>query len=219
MTSIVPVEVRLAEGVAVRGQEHSGTGPPVVLLHEPDRDLDAWGPLAPWIAGKGFKVIALDLPGHGLSDGDAVDWEPLLNDALTEITRQFGPIAVAAAGDSCRLLPRLGPDENIPVQVLISPGPIDPDVLKLSGWAIRMVLCGPADADAHAAAKQAYDGLRGEKLLISGGDDEQGTRLVIAHRHLAEELVMWFRRYLTPYHLRWIKQITEAGPSNKPKEQ
>jgi hypothetical protein len=46
----------------------------VLLLHDPGSDLDAWGSL-PWQLARALPlaVVAIDLPGHGLSDAP---WEP-----------------------------------------------------------------------------------------------------------------------------------------------
>jgi 3-oxoadipate enol-lactonase len=40
-------------------------GPPVVLLHGLGLDRRMWHGLRPALAGAGFRVIAVDLPGHG----------------------------------------------------------------------------------------------------------------------------------------------------------
>ena len=43
-----------------------GNGPPVVLLHGVSLSAAAWAPL--FTALPGFRLLAVDLPGHGLSD-------------------------------------------------------------------------------------------------------------------------------------------------------
>jgi pimeloyl-ACP methyl ester carboxylesterase len=46
----------------------------VLLLHEPGADIDAWGSLPAQLAQSlGVEALAVDLPGHGLSDNP---WEP-----------------------------------------------------------------------------------------------------------------------------------------------
>jgi len=209
MTTPIVIEIGVGDGV-IRGHEYTADGPPVVLVHEPGRDLDAWSPFAAWFANKGLKVIALDLPGHGLSDGDPGDWEPMAHKAIDEIRSQWGPIGIATAGAACALLPRYGSDDGVPVQAMISPTPMDINSLRTSNWGIRLIMCGPGDKRSHTDAKLVFDNLRGEKMMVTGGGADQGTELIRAHRHLAEELVMWFRRYLMPYHLSWIKEVTEA---------
>jgi pimeloyl-ACP methyl ester carboxylesterase len=45
-----------------------GSGPPLVLLHGVSLSAAAWAPL--WPALSSWRTLAIDLPGHGLSDPD-----------------------------------------------------------------------------------------------------------------------------------------------------
>ena len=54
-------------GARVRLLSH-GSGPPLVLLHGVSLSAAAWAPL--FSALSGWRVLAVDLPGHGLSDPD-----------------------------------------------------------------------------------------------------------------------------------------------------
>ena len=55
-------------GARVRLLSH-GTGPPLVLLHGVSLSAAAWAPLFPALSD--WRVLAVDLPGHGLSDPDS----------------------------------------------------------------------------------------------------------------------------------------------------
>lgn len=55
-------------GARVRLLSH-GSGPPLVLLHGVSLSAAAWAPL--FSALSGWRVLAVDLPGHGLSDPDS----------------------------------------------------------------------------------------------------------------------------------------------------
>jgi pimeloyl-ACP methyl ester carboxylesterase len=55
-------------GASVRLLSH-GSGPPLVLLHGVSLSAAAWAPL--FTALSGWRVLAVDLPGHGLSDPDS----------------------------------------------------------------------------------------------------------------------------------------------------
>jgi pimeloyl-ACP methyl ester carboxylesterase len=55
-------------GGRVRLLSH-GSGPPLVLLHGVSLSAAAWAPL--FTALCGWRVLAVDLPGHGLSDPDS----------------------------------------------------------------------------------------------------------------------------------------------------
>jgi pimeloyl-ACP methyl ester carboxylesterase len=55
-------------GARVRLLSH-GSGPPLVLLHGVSLGAAAWAPL--FTALSGWRVLAVDLPGHGLSDPES----------------------------------------------------------------------------------------------------------------------------------------------------
>ena len=210
MTAPIPIEVRLARGLTVRGHEFTPDGPPVVFVHEPGRDLDAWQSRTSQFADKGFKVFALDLAGNGLSDGEADQWESTIGEVIAEIGVQWGPVGVVAAGESCRPFLGIGADDEVPVQALISPSGIDEAALGDSVPSMRLMMCGPGTQSVHQMTKAVFDRARGQKLMITGGGAEQGSELIVAHGHLLGELVMWFRRFLTGYHLAWVKEITST---------
>lgn len=46
------------------------SGPSVVLLHGLMGSAESWHELVPLLGSQGFRVVALDLPGHGLSPRD-----------------------------------------------------------------------------------------------------------------------------------------------------
>lgn len=55
------------DGVAVRYRDAGGLGPAVLMLHGIGGSLELWS--AQFVgANRGLRLIALDLPGHGLSD-------------------------------------------------------------------------------------------------------------------------------------------------------
>ena len=56
------------DGARVRLLSH-GSGPPLVLLHGVSLSAAAWAPL--FTALSGWRVLAVDLPGHGLSDPES----------------------------------------------------------------------------------------------------------------------------------------------------
>lgn len=68
------IEQRLPWGPVLRGLRWSAGPDVALLLHEPGVDVDAWGSVPGEIAGQlGIETVAVDLPGHGLSDDP---WEP-----------------------------------------------------------------------------------------------------------------------------------------------
>jgi alpha-beta hydrolase superfamily lysophospholipase len=69
----------------------------VVATHGYEASAAAFAPLARSLAAAGFAVVALDLPGHGRSDG-----EP----GMIGDFREYGDAVAAVASECGRLLPR-----------------------------------------------------------------------------------------------------------------
>lgn len=58
--------MRVATNGLFLNVEVTGEGPIVMMLHGFTRDSRAWEPVAPWLAG--YRVVRVDLIGHGRSD-------------------------------------------------------------------------------------------------------------------------------------------------------
>ena len=63
------VEISARDGVLLRGELQEGGAAWLVLVHDVGHDLDVWRPLR--LAGDGLSVLAVDLRGHGGSEGNA----------------------------------------------------------------------------------------------------------------------------------------------------
>ncbi len=120
-----PVEIALADGTVLRGVEHPADGPPLLFLHDLGEDLDTWRQVAPAVRAAGFRVICLELRGHGLSDGEP-DPAAIADDvtaALAEVRGAFGPAGLVVCGTAAQVALELGSEQGAPVHALISPSP------------------------------------------------------------------------------------------------
>lgn len=72
-----PEDLVLGEDVAVR--DFGGSGAPIVLLHGAGANLVSMQPLAEKLSPQ-FRVIAVDLRGHGRSGDGPWEWEAALDD-------------------------------------------------------------------------------------------------------------------------------------------
>lgn len=202
------VAVRTARGLTLRGHEWPVDGPAVVFAHDLGDDLDAWGPVTARVAAAGFRVISMELRGHGLSDGDP-DPERLLDDLaemLAEITGSFGPVGMVSYGRAaCRLL-YLNEEAGVPVQALITPFAEEEPDWRGTRSAMRIFLGGSQDEDRHRFLDRIYPKVLGVKLRVSGAAAEAGPQLLQVRPQLLEHLIMFMRRELTPRHLAWIAQ-------------
>lgn len=79
-----PVSVRVLE---------AGDGPPLVLVHGSGMSASTWAPLMPHLAT--HRLIALDLPGFGLSDPFDYSGRQLRSHAIAQLTSLFDALDLA----------------------------------------------------------------------------------------------------------------------------
>jgi pimeloyl-ACP methyl ester carboxylesterase len=129
----VEIAAQSAGGPTVRGLrwEWPGSDLSMVFVHAPGRDLDDLRWLADLMVAGGISVLAIDLPGHGLSDGDGLVPEQgsaAIRAALATLGRDTaGVAAVLAEGESAGLLlqTELAANGDSPVAViLLDPRPL-----------------------------------------------------------------------------------------------
>jgi pimeloyl-ACP methyl ester carboxylesterase len=214
-----PIEVALTDGTVLRGLEHAADGPPLVFVHDLGDDLDAWGSVASSVRSAGFRVICLELRGHGLSGGEPDPSATFgdLTGALREVAGAFGPVGLVTYGAVGRVAFSLGPDHGAPIHALISPAPRSGDAsdgldVPADGVpAMRVLFTGAHDHLTHDYVRNTHSSLRGQNMWISTGTVLRGPALLQEYSHLVEQLVMYMRRHLTAYHLAWIAEHGSAG--------
>ena len=219
----VSIEVIAGDGLILRGYEWPTRGAPVVLLHDHDDDLDAWHDLDGELATNGFRVINLELRGHGLSDGDA-NRNTVLSDTqalLKEVKNVWGPVGLCTYGDVAAALCFLDSFCAPTVQIAISPLPSTDKQLDVTQRpdTAYLVISGTGDKKITEQARIVFDSLGRNKLWASVASDQQGPELLQKHRHLIGDMTLFLQRYLVPAHLEWQKTaleqvISEAGPQD-----
>src|SRR5215207_5986258 len=117
------IERSLPWGSVIRGFRWDGGPDTAFLLHEPGLDVDAWGTLPARIAAHmQIETVALDLPGHGLSDDP---WEPArLPDLLRDLAECSAPVGrrfVISAGATALVTLELAPELELSAVVCLSP--------------------------------------------------------------------------------------------------
>ena len=215
-----PIEIALADGTVLRGVEHPADGPPLLFVHDLGEDLDAWGSVAPAVRAAGFRVICLELRGHGLSDGEP-DPSATVDDvtgALAEVQGAFGPCGLVVHGTAAGAAFALGSEHGAPVHAVISPvprpgGADDGDDSIGSVPSMRVLFTGAHDEPVHEHVRTSHSSMRGQNMWISTGTALRGPTLLQEHPHLVEQLVMFMRRHLTAYHLAWIAEQQDSEES------
>lgn len=180
MTTPEPVEITTPSGV-VRGVAWPGDACWAVLLHDAGHDLDAWRDLPHELLADGTSVLALDLPGHGLSDGT---WDPA---RVGELFRAIDE-ELARRGATHRFLVGEGglasvglftPGKPFDAVVAFSPHlGYGPTTAGQHPTAPALVLVGSLQPGAIAAADRVFRLTRGWAVTSSLGAAEQGAALL-----------------------------------------
>ena len=112
-----------------------GRGPAALLLHGTGASTHSWADLAPLLAHH-FSVIAVDLPGHGLSGALPPSRMSLpgVASVLAELLQAIGTRPVIGVGHSAgaAVLARMALDRTIEPRALVS---LNGALLPLHGWA------------------------------------------------------------------------------------
>ena len=182
---VEPVEIATDDGVALRGERWDGGDMWVVLLHDlgPEEDLDRWRPLLPHLADGGWTVLALDLRGHGASDGE---WS--VDRAVPDVAAALGfarargatRVVVVAAGESAVAALHASATAAADALVLLSPA-IDADqsVTDLRGTGeAKLIVVGASEAAPRRAAERLRNASIGWALLVNLPTPAQGTALL-----------------------------------------
>lgn len=170
------VEVPAAAGVVLRGELRLGGPDWAVLVHDQGEDIDAWRPLAAALAGRGLSVLALDLRGHGGSDGE-VDPSTAGDDirAALAFAREHhaGRLYLVAAGRSSVPAVEVGAAERCDALLLLAPVGEGLDRAALP----RLTVVSSLDAGQQAAARGLHRG-RGWSLVANVPVQARGCGLL-----------------------------------------
>jgi pimeloyl-ACP methyl ester carboxylesterase len=187
------IERHLPWGAVLRGFRWGESSDVALLLHESGLDVDVWGSLPVEIARQvGIETVAVDLPGHGLSDDP---WEPdrlpdLLQN-LPEFAQATGYRFLIAAGDSAIAALDQAPTLELSGLVCLSPRiPSDAWRPPRSPRVPKLLLAGAmAGNDLHDSRRLATV-CGGWAVVTSYPVTERATQLLASPwgRHLIEEI-------------------------------
>ncbi len=94
------VTILTSSGLRIVADEWPGTGPAVVLAHGGGQTRHSWGGTAAVLAGRGHRVVSIDLRGHGESDWAAdgdYHMAAYRDDALAVVAWVDSPVAWVGA--------------------------------------------------------------------------------------------------------------------------
>jgi dienelactone hydrolase len=182
--------------------------PAVVLVHMLQKSRRDWDQLATRMAGDGIAVLALDLRGHGESQGNAQDHAGMVQDVRT--ARRFAAsrpdvtpakIGIAGASFGATLAALAAADDaTVAALALLSPT-VEYRGMRIDGalrkYGSRPLLLVASDDDGYAmrTVKELQKGGAARELvmLTHAGN---GTSMLAADPDLGRRVVEWFRRTL-----------------------
>lgn len=194
------LEVAMPDGAVLRGLRWQGADDGLVLVHDIGQDLDAWRPLIGPVVAAGFGVAAIDLRGHGASDGA---WDPMRLDsdlqAIAAAGRQAfgGRLVIGSAGVAGLTVLRPGFSPRPDAVILFSPGPLaNGEARQLRGEGIsKLLLVGAEDLQRDAAALELRNHSIGIAAIVSFPTRARGTDLLNQdHQRQAVEKIVAFLR-------------------------
>jgi pimeloyl-ACP methyl ester carboxylesterase len=193
----IALEWDLPWGPTLRGIRWVGSEDRVWLLHEPGADLDAWGALPSLIADRlGLDVLAIDLPGHGLSDDpwapdDVSDLMRFLAGRFTPARKQF----VIAAGSVATTALELAAELDLAGLIAFSPTPSRVSPFPRSPLVPKLLLAGSLAGDDVRHARRLASASGGWAVVTSVPVAAQGTAMLATSwgQQVTEQIVSFLR--------------------------
>jgi len=199
------------DGVTLAATWYEPSGrpaPAVVLVHMLQKSRRDWDQLATRMAADGIAVLALDLRGHGESQGSAQDHAGMVQDVRA--ARRFAAsrpdvtpakIGIAGASFGATLAALASADDaTVAALALLSPT-VEYRGMRIDGalrkYGSRPLLLVASDDDGYAmrTVKELQKGGAGRELVILNRAGN-GTSMLAADPDLGRRLVEWFRRTL-----------------------
>lgn len=150
---------------ATGGKPFDPALPCVVFLHGAGMDRTVWALQTRYFAYHGYSVLAVDMPGHGRSDGPALETIEAMADWVWELVRTAGVTSVAFVGHSMGTFVAIEAGSRVPEGIallglgLVGTGasmPVHPD------------LQNAANASEHVAYEMIVDWGFGRRQRLGG---------------------------------------------------
>jgi pimeloyl-ACP methyl ester carboxylesterase len=209
--TVSDIDLETGDGVRIRGTHYApglGQAPGVVLLHMLGRQRSDWDAFARQLQEAGYAVLAIDLRGHGESEGRR-DWQAMTQDAESAIAYlrsrpEIDGDRIALIGASIGaniVLNAAANDPQIKGAALLSPG-LDyrgvttEDAVKMLGDRPLLIVASEEDSYAADSARTLADMADSAQLLMLS-QQGHGTRMLGKDNGLESAILDWLRQTLT----------------------
>ena len=189
----------MVRGVSIKG---AGRGT-IVFVHDLQRDLDEFGTLPELLAASGFDTVAVDLPGHGLSDGDEIPFEQcfaVVTEIVAEVVTALAGadvVGFVSTGRIATVGAALGREQGVAAQLLANPQ-LDAVIASQAprAYAVRLVVHGDGPSIVGTDTQKFFSYLIGEKLLVFNAGIASGAAAIARSPTLQAHVELFFKRYL-----------------------
>jgi pimeloyl-ACP methyl ester carboxylesterase len=199
------VRIQADDGTTLFARESGKGARGVLLIHDAGRTSADWGLIQSRLEGKGFRVLALDLRGHGesasLLEATEPDWSAMTTDVRAGVARLrkqgAKSVSVVGAGLGANLaLAAAAEDPQLASLVLLSPG------LNIKGHrpsqsvqniGEKPILMAAAKGDGMSsnALKYLNNQVSGKKRLVYLGGTGSGAALLDDNPGLEDQIYAW----------------------------
>jgi len=205
--SFEPIEGTTADGVVLRGTLMPGaTTTWLVCVHDVDGDIDVWRPLTAGLGATVWNVLALDLRGHGGSEGVAKRSRYVLDvDLGVTLARRHEAehVAIVAAGigalAALESVARAIDETRFALPdslILLSPGPLqNSDHARLRGEGLaKMIISGSRGTQADDA-RSIMEVSIGWTITVTLPTERRSTDLLVGQdaAHIADKIATFVR--------------------------
>lgn len=192
------------DGVKIAADYYTAEGEKaVILIHQFAKDKNSWGDLPDKLSAAGFSVLAVDLRGHGESDGNYSDFSerdfrdgmPKDVQAAKDFLAEKGKTDVSVIGSSIGANLALNElEKGIRRVVAISPG------LNFKGIVVRndftsneenkaLIIASADDEYSFESAGKIKEVLDSRAELLTYEKGGHGTALLSSHPELKEKIL------------------------------
>jgi pimeloyl-ACP methyl ester carboxylesterase len=191
-----------------------GDGQPLVLLHGLASNARIWDLVAPRLAARGFRVLALDQRNHGLSDpaDDGFDFPVITRDlhAFIEVLGLTRPLLVGHSWGANTVLIYAAQRPTVPTGIIL----VDGGIMELSAepgmtWEKAEVMLRPPDIDG-VPAQEFFARARG---WLGELYSDEVVQIILANFWLDEDERI-HRRLPIPKHMQIARAIYEMKTSD-----
>ena len=201
MSKRIAIEFVSSTSDVIRGIKLTNAGASrVLLVHSLGADLDEFGSLPEKLHARGYEPIAIDLIGHGISDGvsDLLRIREDLLFLIKQLVEDGDSIGLVMSGQLATVGAHIGVADKVAAQIYVNPE-LDETIMNQENRAqsIRLVVHGDDPNIAATKTKKFFSYLLGEKMMVSSLSAHLGLLQLSELSQIQNHVELFLHRYLS----------------------